>query len=60
MMLIYAIYIGKVPLILGFLFPTIIYIRNLMLIRKHQRDSKLTASDQDRFPVATSSEKTTP
>jgi lipid-A-disaccharide synthase-like uncharacterized protein len=60
MMLIYAIYIGKVPLILGFLFPTIIYIRNLMLIRKHQRDSKLTASDEDRFPVATSSEKTTP
>jgi lipid-A-disaccharide synthase-like uncharacterized protein len=59
-MLIYAIYIGKVPLILGFLFPTIIYIRNLMLIRKHQRGSKLTASDQDRFPVAADSEKTTP
>lgn len=34
MMLIYAIYIGKVPLILGFLFPSIIYVRNLMLIRK--------------------------
>jgi lipid-A-disaccharide synthase-like uncharacterized protein len=41
MMLIYAIYIGKVPLILGFLFPTIIYIRNLMLIRKGKRESKL-------------------
>lgn len=38
MMLIYAIYIGKVPLILGFLFPTIIYVRNLMLIRRSGRD----------------------
>ena len=41
MMLIYAIYIGKLPLILGFLFPTIIYIRNLMLIRKGERESKI-------------------
>lgn len=41
MMLIYAIYIGKLPLILGFLFPTIIYIRNLMLIRRQKRESKL-------------------
>jgi lipid-A-disaccharide synthase-like uncharacterized protein len=57
MMLIYAIYIGKIPLILGFLFPTVIYIRNLMLIRKHQRESKLTASEQDRFPVTAASEK---
>jgi lipid-A-disaccharide synthase-like uncharacterized protein len=56
MMLVYAIYIGKLPLILGFLFPTIIYVRNLMLIRKHQRDSTLTASDRDRFPVGTGSE----
>jgi lipid-A-disaccharide synthase-like uncharacterized protein len=53
MMLIYAVYIGKIPLILGFLFPTIIYVRNLMLIRKHQRESKLTASESDRFPVET-------
>lgn len=44
MMLIYAVYIGKVPLILGFLFPTVIYIRNLMLIRKGKRDSKLNAA----------------
>jgi lipid-A-disaccharide synthase-like uncharacterized protein len=56
MMLIYAIYIGKIPLILGFLFPTIIYARNLMLIRKHQRSSTLTASERDRFPVTTDSE----
>lgn len=56
MMLIYAIYIGKIPLILGFLFPTIIYVRNLMLIRKHERPSTLTASNKDRFPVTTSSE----
>jgi len=47
MMLIYAIYIGKVPLILGFLFPTIIYIRNLMLIRKGRRESKLGASETE-------------
>ena len=57
MMLIYAIYIGKIPLILGFLFPTVIYIRNLMLIRKHQRDSKLTASEEDRFPVDVGSDR---
>src|SRR6266550_3990983 len=57
MMLIYAIYIGKIRLILGFLFPTVIYIRNLMLIRKHHRESKLTASEEDRFPVAAGSEK---
>ena len=44
MMLIYAIYIGKVPLILGFLFPTVIYVRNLMLIRKGKRESKLNAA----------------
>jgi lipid-A-disaccharide synthase-like uncharacterized protein len=44
MMLIYAVYIGKVPLILGFLFPTVIYIRNLMLIRKGRRESKLDAA----------------
>ena len=37
MMLVYAIYIGKVPLILGFLFPTIIYVRNLVLIRKGRK-----------------------
>lgn len=48
MMLIYAIYIGKVPLILGFLFPTIIYIRNLMLIRKGKRESKLGVSETER------------
>lgn len=47
MMLIYAIYIGKVPLILGFLFPTIIYIRNLMLIRKGERESKIGVSETD-------------
>ena len=47
MMLIYAIYIGKVPLILGFLFPTIIYIRNLMLIRKGRRESKLGVSETE-------------
>ncbi|MEY2545344.1 MAG: hypothetical protein QOG48_461 [Verrucomicrobiota bacterium] len=52
MMLVYAIYIGKVPLILGFLFPTIIYVRNLMLIRKQKRDSTLTASESERFPAA--------
>ncbi len=47
MMLVYAIYIGKVPLILGFLFPTVIYIRNLMLIRKGQRESKLRVAPTD-------------
>jgi lipid-A-disaccharide synthase-like uncharacterized protein len=41
MMLVYAIYIGKIPLILGFLFPTIIYVRNLILIRKHERPDTL-------------------
>ena len=45
MMLIYAIYIGKVPLILGFLFPTIIYIRNLMLIRKNKRAAKPSVTE---------------
>ncbi len=40
MMLVYAIYIGKVPLILGFLFPSIIYVRNLMLIRRGKRRSE--------------------
>lgn len=47
MMLIYAIYIGKLPLILGFLFPTIIYIRNLMLIRRGERESKIGVSETD-------------
>ena len=55
-MLIYAIYIGKIPLILGFLFPSVIYIRNLMLIRKHERESRLTASDKERFPVTSPEE----
>jgi len=57
MMLIYAIYIGKVPLILGFLFPAIIYIRNLMLVRKGERKSRLTASEADQFPASTSSDR---
>ena len=56
MMLIYSIYIGKIPLILGFLFPTIIYVRNLILIRRQERESGLTASRQDRFPTVSSSE----
>jgi lipid-A-disaccharide synthase-like uncharacterized protein len=56
MMLIYAIYIGKVPLILGFLFPTIIYLRNLMLIRRGKRQSVLTASEEERFPGETPSD----
>ena len=60
MMLIYALYIGKIPLILGFLFPTIIYVRNLMLIRKQRRDSKLTASEADRFPVTAGRSPETP
>jgi len=47
MMLIYAVYIGKVPLILGFLFPTVIYVRNLMLIRRGRRDPKLGTSDTE-------------
>ncbi len=37
MMLVYSIYLGKVPLILGFLFPTVIYIRNLILLKKNQK-----------------------
>jgi len=41
MMLVYAVYIGKIPLILGFLFPTVIYVRNLILIRKHERPDTL-------------------
>ena len=56
MMLVYAIYIGKIPLILGFLFPTIIYVRNLVLIRRHERESALTASGEERVPAVTSSE----
>lgn len=28
----YAIHVGKMPIILGFAFPTVVYIRNLMLI----------------------------
>jgi len=59
MMLIYAIYIGKVPLILGFLFPTVIYIRNLMLIRRGERKSRLTASEADHFPANTPSDRGT-
>lgn len=59
MMLIYATYIGKIPLILGFLFPTIIYVRNLMLIRKNQRESHLTASDKERFPAGASESEET-
>jgi lipid-A-disaccharide synthase-like uncharacterized protein len=50
MMLIYAIYIGKIPLILGFLFPSIIYVRNLMLIRRQERKSNVTTNDAGRFP----------
>jgi lipid-A-disaccharide synthase-like uncharacterized protein len=57
MMLIYAVYIGKIPLILGFLFPTVIYVRNLILIRKHHRSSTLTASEKERFPATAGSEK---
>lgn len=57
MMLIYAIYIGKVPLILGFLFPTVIYIRNLMLIRRGERKSRLTASEASNFPANTPSDR---
>jgi lipid-A-disaccharide synthase-like uncharacterized protein len=58
MMLVYAVYIGKIPLILGFLFPTIIYVRNLMLIRKHRRESTLTASDEERFPATAATDET--
>ena len=60
MMLIYAIYIGKVPLILGFLFPTVIYIRNLMLIRKGERKSKLMASSVNGFPEKGASDRSGP
>jgi lipid-A-disaccharide synthase-like uncharacterized protein len=41
MMLSYAIHLQKFPLILGFLFPTIIYVRNLMLIWKHKKPDTL-------------------
>lgn len=51
MMLVYAIYIGKIPLILGFLFPTIIYVRNLVLIRKHEKPD--TLAGQPAEPVTT-------
>ncbi len=58
MMLVYAIYIGKIPLILGFLFPSIIYVRNLMLIRRQERSSKLTAEDSGQFPGAGEADQT--
>jgi len=47
MMLVYAVYIGKVPLILGFLFPTIIYVRNLVLIRRHQKPDTLAGQPSE-------------
>ncbi len=37
MLLIYSIHLGKVPLILGFLFPPIIYIRNLVLLSRAKK-----------------------
>jgi lipid-A-disaccharide synthase-like uncharacterized protein len=57
MMLIYAFYIGKVPLILGFLFPTVIYVRNLVLIRRGERDSGLTAREPQEVPEPASPEQ---
>ncbi len=47
MMLVYAIYIGKIPLILGFLFPCLIYVRNLMLIRKHEPPDTLAGEPEE-------------
>jgi lipid-A-disaccharide synthase-like uncharacterized protein len=47
MMLVYAVYIGKVPLILGFLFPTIIYVRNLVLIRRHEKPDTLAGQPSE-------------
>lgn len=50
--LIYAIHVGKLPFILGFLFPTIIYIRNLMLIAagKKQAPGSVPAQHSEAAP----------
>jgi len=37
LMLIYSIHLGKVPLILSFLFPSVIYIRNLILLKRAKK-----------------------
>jgi lipid-A-disaccharide synthase-like uncharacterized protein len=42
--LIYAVHVGKIAFILGFLFPTVIYARNLMLIASGKKSSTLTAA----------------
>ena len=47
----YAIYIGKMPIILGFAFPTIVYVRNLMLIasgkKKYPTEGDAAADKKD-------------
>ncbi len=40
----YAIHVGKMPIILGFAFPTIVYIRNLMLIAAGKKKYPTTSS----------------
>lgn len=65
--LVYALHIGAVPIILGYLLPPVIAARNLILINRHQPtpppglpDSPLpddgsaapTAADPDRLPEA--------
>lgn len=42
-MLVYAIHLWKMPLILGFLFPVVIYTRNLMLIAQGKKSAESLA-----------------
>jgi lipid-A-disaccharide synthase-like uncharacterized protein len=59
--LIYAVHVGKIAFILGFLFPTVIYARNLMLIASGKKTSTLTAAgsgDNVTIPPSTHAEST--
>ena len=53
----YAIYREDPVFIAGQSIGSIVYVRNLMLIRKHHRSSTLTASEKERFPATAGSEK---
>ena len=73
--LIYALHIGAVPIILGYLLPPVIAARNLILIRRHSQGKPPgppdaprpddgspapTAADPDRFPEAEGGEPSVP
>ncbi len=42
----YAIHVGKMPIIIGFAFPTIVYVRNLMLIASGKKKYPTNGGDK--------------